>query len=71
MTLREIEWELDQLENELRACRRHGVLEFTRAAQRCRDRAARCVDKTERAIWREAARRLDHGAERERGRARC
>jgi hypothetical protein len=62
MSLREIEESLDRLENQLRACRRHGIQEFRREARRCRERAARTWDVTERAIWREAARRLDRGA---------
>ena len=65
MNLREVEESLDRLENQLRACRHHGAQEFRREAQRCRERAARAGHGTERAIWHEAARRLDRGAARE------
>lgn len=71
MNLRALEDSLDRLENEIRACQRHGVLEFTREAERCRKREAAIEDPTEQAIWHEAARRIDRAAETERGRALC
>ncbi len=71
MNLREIEDSLDRLQNELRACRQHGIQEFVRQAERCRQRAAQLQDPCERAIWCAAADKLDHGAELAREKLEC
>lgn len=71
MNLQAIESVLDITDEQLLACRRHGIQEFTREADRCRERAAQARDPVEREIWREAARRIDHGAAVERARISC
>jgi predicted secreted protein len=65
MNLTEIERDLDDLENQRRLCRRHGVQEWRTQVAKLRARAREATDDLERRVYLEAARRLQTRADAE------